>query len=61
MRPLALCRAVLAVLAAFIGIRARKNADSDAEMLRPVHFVLAGIIAVALFIATLLTLVQFIV
>ena len=61
MRLPAFIRAVATVLAAFIGIRARKNADHDADSFRPLHLLAAGLITVALFITILLLIVQSIV
>lgn len=43
-------RAVLAVLAAFFGVRKRDSALKDAKSLRPVHFVAAGVLLVVVFI-----------
>ena len=51
-------RAVLAVLAAFIGIRRGARADDDIQNLRPVQIIIAGIIMVAAFITVLLLVVQ---
>lgn len=50
-----------AVLSAFIGIRKRQPADKDHVVIRPAHIIVAGIIGALLFIATLITLVRFIV
>lgn len=51
-------RAVLAVLAGFIGIRRGQRAAQDSAHLRPVHVVIAGVVMVAAFIALLLFVVQ---
>lgn len=48
-----------AVLAAFFGVRRR--ADHEAVRLNPVHVVVAGVLAAAVFVAVLVTLVKFIV
>ena len=49
------------MLSAFIGIRRRQAAERDHVAIRPVHIVVAGIIGALLFIATLVTLVHFII
>ena len=51
-------RAVLAVLAAFIGIRRGARADDDTQNLHPAQIIVAGIIMVAVFITVLLLVVQ---
>ena len=51
-------RAVAAVLSAFIGIRKSSARDKDLANLRPVHVIVVGLIAAALFVAVLVTLVQ---
>ncbi len=51
-------RAVAAVLSAFIGIRKRTARDQDLASLTPVHVIVAGLVAAALFVAALVTLVQ---
>jgi hypothetical protein len=50
-----------AVLSAFIGIRKRHAADRDHVVVRPVHIIVAGIIGALLFIATLVTVVHFVI
>lgn len=52
------CRAVLAVLAGFVGIRRRDRAEADMRDIRPLHIVAAGLLAVAAFIAILLFVVK---
>jgi amino acid transporter len=54
-------RVVGAVLSAFIGIRKRQAADNDHVAIKPAHIVVAGIIGALLLIATLVTLVHFII
>lgn len=54
-------RVVGAVLCAFVGIRKRDSAYQAHVAIKPVHLVVAGIICALLFIATLLTLVRFII
>lgn len=51
-------RAVSAVLSAFIGIRKSAARDRDLASLKPVHVIVAGLIAAAVFVAVLVTLVQ---
>jgi len=53
-------RAVSAVLGAFIGIRKSSARDRDLASLRPVHVIVAGVIAAAVFVLTLVTLVRLI-
>jgi hypothetical protein len=53
-------RAVSAVLGAFIGIRKSTARDRDLASLKPVHVVVAGIVAAAIFVLTLVTLVRII-
>jgi hypothetical protein len=53
-------RAVSAVLGAFIGIRKSAARDRDLASLRPVHVIVAGVIAAAIFVLTLVTLVRLI-
>jgi hypothetical protein len=50
-------RAVSAVLSAFIGIRKSAARDRDLASLNPVHVIVAGLIAAAVFVATIVTLV----
>jgi hypothetical protein len=51
-------RAVAAVLSAFIGIRKSAARDQDLASLKPVHVIVVGLVAAALFVALLVTLVQ---
>jgi Protein of unknown function (DUF2970) len=51
-------RAVAAVLSAFIGIRKSAARDQDLASLKPVHVIVVGVVAAALFVALLVTLVQ---
>jgi hypothetical protein len=50
-------RAISAVLSAFIGIRKSAARDKDLASLKPIHVIVAGLIAAAVFVATLVTLV----
>jgi hypothetical protein len=53
-------RAVSAVLGAFIGIRKSSARDEDLARLKPVHVIVAGLIAAAVFVVTIVTLVRLI-
>ena len=52
---------VKAVLWGFVGIRKKKDYESDAAGLNPVHVVIAGVIGVAIFIVILITVVKLVV
>ena len=54
-------RVVGAVLSAFIGIRKKQAADQDHIVVKPAHIVAAGVICGLLFIATLVTVVRFVI
>ena len=54
-------RALAAVFSAMFGIRRGRAADYDWKNIRPIHIVLAGIVALAVFITTLLVIVNAIV
>ena len=49
-------RAIMAVLAGFVGIRGSRAAKGDSS-LRPVHLIIAGVFAVACFVFLLLAVV----
>jgi hypothetical protein len=53
-------RVVSAVLGAFIGIRKSSARDRDLASLRPVHVIVAAIVAAALFVIIIVTLVNLI-
>lgn len=53
-------RAVSAVLGAFIGIRKSSDRDGDIAGLKPAYVIVAAVIAAAIFVLTLITLVQLI-
>lgn len=53
-------RAIGAVLSAFIGIRKSAERDKDLASLRPVHVIVAGVIAAALFVLLIVTVVHLI-
>ena len=48
-----------AVFWSFFGVRKRRDYDSDAANLNPVHVIIAGLIGAALFIGLLLLVVRF--
>lgn len=50
-----------AVLWSFFGVRRRSGYEQDAQQLNPVHVVIAGIIAAAIFVLTLVMVVRFVV
>lgn len=51
-------RALAAVFSAMFGIRRGRAADRDWKTIRPIHIILAGIAALAAFIAALLLIVN---
>lgn len=53
-------RAVAAVLSAFIGIRKNSARDRDLATIKPLHVVVAGLIAAAIFVITIVTVVRLI-
>ncbi len=50
-----------AVLWSFFGVRGRKGYEDDVQQLNPVHVILAGLLAAALFVVGLILLVQWVV
>lgn len=50
-----------AVLWSFFGVRKKSDYESDATNLNPVHVIIAGIIAAALFVTILLVIVKLVV
>jgi hypothetical protein len=50
-----------AVLWSFIGLRRKKDFDGDDARLNPVHIVIAALLAVAVFIGILVTVVRLVV
>ena len=54
-------RVVVTVLSAFIGIRKKQSAEAAQVEIKPAHIVIAGIIGALLFIATLVTVVRFVI
>lgn len=60
-RKLSFGATVKAVLWSFLGIRKKGDYESDAAKLNPVHVILAGLIAAALFVLTLVWIVHLVV
>ena len=52
---------VKAVLWSFFGVRKKSDYEKDAQQLNPVHVVIAGILAVAVFVAVLLLIIRVVV
>lgn len=52
---------VKAVFWSFLGIRKRTDHESDAVRIKPVQVIIAGLIGAALFVATLLVVVRFVI
>ena len=52
---------VKAVLWSFFGVRKNSAYEEDAQILNPVHVIIAGIIAAVLFVVTLLMVVKLVV
>ena len=52
---------IKAVLWSFFGIRKKSDYEKDAAQLNPVHVLIAGVIGALVFIATLVTIVHFVV
>ena len=46
-------RTAKAILWSFVGLRSRSDYEKDIEQLNPVHIVIAGLIGVMLFVASL--------
>lgn len=57
-RPLSFLQTVKAVAWSFLGIRKRAGYEQDVQRLNPVHVILAGLIAAALFVLSLVWLVD---
>jgi hypothetical protein len=50
-----------AVLWSFFGVRKKSDYEKDAAQLNPVHVIIAGVVAAALFVIALLTIVNLVV
>ena len=54
-------RTMRAVLWSFFGVRKQQDHESDLETLNPVHVIIAGIIAAAIFVVSLILIVRLVV
>ena len=59
-RPASFARTMKAVAWSFFGVRKRAGYEQDAQRLNPVHVIVAGVLAAALFVATLLVVVNWV-
>ncbi|NRR34026.1 DUF2970 domain-containing protein [Oxalobacteraceae bacterium] len=50
-----------AVVWSFFGLRRKSDFDTDSARLNPVHIIIAGVLAAAIFIAVLITIVKLVV
>ena len=60
-RKMSFGKTVKAVMWSFFGVRKKKDYEEDAAQLNPVHVLIAGVIGALIFIATLVTIVHFVV
>jgi hypothetical protein len=60
-RKAGLLQTVQAVLWSFLGVRKRAEYEKDAAQLNPVHVIIAGIIAAAIFVLVLVMVVRLVV
>jgi hypothetical protein len=60
-RPPSVLQTFSAVAWSFFGVRRRADYEADVEKLNPVHLVLAGLVAAALFVVGVLLLVRWVV
>jgi hypothetical protein len=60
-RPLSFLQTVKAVAWSVLGIRKRAGYEQDVQSLNPVHVIVAGIVAAALFVLSLVWLVNWVV
>ena len=56
-----LLRTMQAVVWSFVGLRSKKEFENDTQQLNPIHVVIAGFVAVAVFIGALVLLVNWVV
>ncbi len=54
-------RTLLAVFWSFFGVRKSRDLERDVGELNPLHIIIAGIVAVAIFVAALVALVQWVI
>jgi len=60
-RPASFGQTIKAVAWSFFGVRKRAGYEQDVQQLNPVHVIVAGLIAAALFVATLAFIVHWVV
>jgi Protein of unknown function (DUF2970) len=60
-RPASFGQTVKAVAWSFFGVRRRAGYEQDVQRLNPVHVIIAGIIAAAIFVVCLMMLVRWVV
>lgn len=60
-RPGSFGRTIKAVAWSFVGIRQRAGYEQDVQKLNPVHVIVAGVLAAAVFIGALVVLVRWVV
>lgn len=60
-REAGLAQTAKAVFWSFFGVRRRADYESDAARLNPVHVILTGVVAAALFVIALLVIVKWVV
>ncbi len=60
-RKMSFLQTVRAVFWSFFGVRKKSDYEQDAAQLNPVHVVIAGVIAAALFVAGLILIVRMVV
>ena len=60
-RKASLVRTLLAVVWSFFGVRKSKDLERDLSELNPLHLVVAGLVVAAIFVATLIALVNWVI
>jgi hypothetical protein len=60
-RKASLLRTLLAVVWSFFGVRKSKDLERDVSELNPLHLVVAGVLVAALFVGTLVALVNWVI
>jgi hypothetical protein len=60
-RPASFIQTVKAVAWSFFGVRKRSGYEQDVQQLNPVHVIIAGVVAAALFVAVLVMIVRWVV
>lgn len=57
-RSASFIRVLVAVCSSFLGIRKRSAGERDAGTIKPLHVIIAGLLAAAIFVALVVTLVS---